>query len=140
MKEMGIPHDHEEQYGCRLHGRSDEEVDRAGKSAQPDTWQGSMNRDQYTRLEQIPNIGPSIAKDLRLIGISAPRDLAGQDPYAMYEELCRKTRKRHDPCVIDVFISAVRFMQGEPKRPWWAYTPERKSMLTGKACPTAKSG
>ncbi|MFZ2473274.1 MAG: helix-hairpin-helix domain-containing protein [Methanothrix sp.] len=64
-----------------------------------------MNRTQYTRLEQIP--------------------------YDMYKELCRKTRKRHDPCVIDAFISAVRFMEGEPKRPWRAYTSERKHRLAG---------
>lgn len=88
-----------------------------------------MNREQYTRLEQIPNIGPSLAEDLRLIGVSHPRDLIRQNPYSMYEELCRKTRQRHDPCVIDAFISAVRFMQGEPKRPWWAYTSERKRVL-----------
>ena len=90
-----------------------------------------MDRQQYTRLEQIPNIGPSLAHDLRLIGVSHPQDLIGRDPYAMYGELCRRTGHRHDPCVIDAFISAVRFMQGEPKRPWWAYTPERKRVLAG---------
>ena len=36
-------------------------------------------------LKQIPNIGPSIATNLRLIGISSPYDLSGKDPYAMYE-------------------------------------------------------
>ena len=91
-----------------------------------------MNRERYTRLEQIPNVGRASAEDLRLVGVSHPRDLIGRDPYAMYEELCRKTQQRHDPCVIDVFISAVRFMQGEPKRPWWAYTSERKHTLAGK--------
>lgn len=100
-----------------------------GKSGRFDERMDSMNRDQCTRLEQIPNIGPSMANDLRLVGISRPRDLIGRDPYAMYEELCRKTEKRQDPCVLDVFISAVRFMQGEPERPWWAYTQERKRTL-----------
>lgn len=90
-----------------------------------------MNREKYTRLEEIPNIGPSLAEDLRLVGVSHPQDLIGRDPYEMYEELCFKTGERHDPCVIDVFISAVRFMEGEPKRPWWAYTPERKQRLAG---------
>ncbi|UEC43103.1 MAG: Mitomycin resistance protein [Methanothrix sp.] len=90
-----------------------------------------MNRKKYTRLEEIPNIGPAIAEDLRLVGVSHPQDLIGRDPYQMYEELCFKTGARHDPCVIDVFISAVRFMEGEPKRPWWAYTPERKQRLSG---------
>jgi len=26
----------------------------------------------------------------------------------------------------------VRFMEGAPKKPWWAYTPERKKMLAEK--------
>ena len=90
-----------------------------------------MDREKFTRLEEIPNVGPSMAEDLRLVGVSCPRDLIGRDPYQMYEELCLKTGERHDPCVIDVFISAVRFMEGEPKRPWWAYTPERKQRLAG---------
>ena len=88
-----------------------------------------MDREKFTRLEEIPNVGPAIAEDLRLVGVSHPRDLIGRDPYQMYEELCLKTGERHDPCVIDVFISAVRFMEGEPKRPWWAYTSERKQRL-----------
>lgn len=88
-----------------------------------------MNRELYTKLEQLPNIGPSLAEDLRLIGISHPQELMGRDPYEMYGELCRITQRRHDPCVIDAFISAVKFMEGEPKRPWWAYTSERKHRL-----------
>jgi hypothetical protein len=100
-----------------------------------------MNREKYTRLEEIPNIGPSLAEDLRLVGVSHPRDLIGRDPYEMYEELCRKTGERHDPCVIDVFISAVRFMEGEPERPWWAYTSERKHRLASRDAsdPTKRS-
>ena len=89
-----------------------------------------MNRDQYTKLDQLPNIGPAAAKDLRLIGVSQPSDLVRRDPYVMYAELCRKTGHRHDPCVLDTFISAVRFMRGAPKRPWWAYTAERKKTLS----------
>lgn len=90
-----------------------------------------MDREKFTRLEEIPNVGPSMAEDLRLVGVSHPQDLIGRDPYQMYEDLCLKTGERHDPCVIDVFISAVRFMEGEPKRPWWAYTSERKNKLGG---------
>ena len=84
-------------------------------------------------IEHIPNVGSAIAGDLRRLGIRDPADLVGRDPYAMYSDLCRKTRQRHDPCVIDVFIAAVRFMQGEPKRPWWKYTAERKRKLASQA-------
>ena len=94
-----------------------------------------MNRDQYTELEQLPNIGPAMAGDLRLIGIFRPRELLKQDPYEMYDKLCRKTQHRQDPCVLDTFISAVRFMQGAPKRPWWAYTAERKRILAKSRFP-----
>lgn len=39
------------------------------------------------------------------------------------------TGKRHDPCLLDVFIAVVRFMDGEPAKPWWKYTTERKREL-----------
>jgi hypothetical protein len=77
-------------------------------------------------LEQLPNIGPALAADLRLIGIAQPRDLIGQDGYALYHRLCEVTRVRHDPCVLDTFLAATDFMQGAPATPWWQYTPQRK--------------
>jgi len=80
-------------------------------------------------LEQIPNIGRSIAADLRSIGIKTPRDLIGRDPQQLYQRLCRRTGTRQDPCVLDTFISAVRFMEGAPPRPWWHYTRQRKKAL-----------
>lgn len=81
------------------------------------------------KLEHLPNIGPAVAAKLRTLGIREPRALAGRDPYALYEELNRLTGVRHDPCLLDTFIAAVRFMDGEPPRPWWAYTAERKIRL-----------
>src|SRR5215210_1816635 len=72
-----------------------------------------------TVLEAIPNVGVSIARDLRSIGIEEPRDLIGRNPHSLYQALCDRTRSRQDPCVLDTFISAVRFMEGAPPRPWW---------------------
>lgn len=83
--------------------------------------------DEARRFTDIPNIGPAMAKDFGVLGLSDPADLAGRDPYALYDELCERTGVRHDPCVIDVFISAVRFMEGAPPLPWWHYTAERKA-------------
>jgi Pathogenicity locus len=79
-----------------------------------------------TVLEAIPNVGASIARDLRSIGIKQPQDLIGRNPYSLYQALCDRTRTRQDPCVLDTFISAVRFMEGAPAHPWWSYTAERK--------------
>ncbi len=81
-------------------------------------------------LTDLPNIGKAMAGDFRLLGIEYPRQLVGRDPYRLYDELCRATGARHDPCVIDTFISAVRFMEGAPPRPWWHYTEERKRRLS----------
>ena len=49
-----------------------------------------------------------------------------------YDDLCRVTGKRHDPCMLDTFIAAVRFMGGEPAKPWWKYTAERKKELKSR--------
>ena len=77
-------------------------------------------------LEDIPNIGPSIAGDLRGIGIATPQALVRQDPYDLYEQVNAATGQRHDPCLCDCFIAAVRFMEGGAPTPWWHYTAERK--------------
>lgn len=82
-------------------------------------------------LEAIPNIGPAIAEDLKRLGIRVPADLAGHDPYLLYQQLCVRTGTRHDPCVLDTFIAATRFMTGEASKPWWHYTAERKRQLAG---------
>ncbi len=79
------------------------------------------------KLESIPNVGPAIAEKLRLLGFESPVDLAGQDPYVMYRNICELTGKRYDPCLLDVFISAVSFCNGNPPKPWWKFTAERKA-------------
>ncbi|MEW6348062.1 MAG: helix-hairpin-helix domain-containing protein [Thermodesulfobacteriota bacterium] len=93
---------------------------------------GKVARDRLKNLTDLPNIGRAGAADLRLLGVYAPHQLAGKCPYEMYERLCRITKCRHDPCVLDVFISVTRFMSGEEPRPWWEFTAERKARL---ACP-----
>src|SRR5471030_2277527 len=92
----------------------------------------TSNREDVTHLEDIPNVGPSIASDLRQLGITMPAELLGRDPYAMYDDLCRITGQSHDPCLLDTFIAAVRYMEGGPKKPWWKYTAERKKTLEAR--------
>jgi hypothetical protein len=36
---------------------------------------------------------------------------------------------RHDPCLADVFLAAVDYMNGAPKRPWHWYTARRKKLM-----------
>lgn len=68
-------------------------------------------RSKVEKLTDLPNIGKA---------------LVGRNPYELYEQLCAITGVRQDPCVLDVFISITRFMDGDDPLPWWAYTAERK--------------
>ncbi len=90
-------------------------------------------REAVVLLTDLPNVGKSLAADLQLIGVQTPAQLRGRDPYVMYDALCEKTGERHDPCVIDVFISVTRFMNGEPPVAWWQFTDERKKALARSA-------
>ncbi len=90
------------------------------------------SRSEFTDLEQLPNVGPAVAADFKLLGVTKPDDLIGRNPFALYDDLCRVTKQRHDPCLLDTFIAAVRFMGGEPAKPWWAYTAERKRALKAR--------
>ena len=84
--------------------------------------------EECERLEQLPNIGPSLAADLRLLGVHHPSELASRDAFVLYQTLCAKTGKRQDPCVLDTFMAATDFMRGAEPRPWWTYTAQRKTV------------
>ena len=88
------------------------------------------DRNKVSELTELPNIGKSIAEDLRSIGISHPQELIGKNPVLMYEKLRKKSGGRLDPCVLDVFMSVVSFMEGGKPRPWWFFTPKRKKLLS----------
>ena len=85
-----------------------------------------MLRKEIRNLRDIPNVGKAIEKDLILLGINDPIELAGMNPYKMYRDLCDLTQRHHDTCVIDVFISAVDYMEGGEPKKWWEFTKERK--------------
>ncbi len=89
----------------------------------------NIARSEFTNLEQLPNVGPATAGYFKRVGVSRPVHLVGRDPYALFEELCRVAGIQYDPCLLDQFMSAVRFMDGEIARPWWEYTTERKRTL-----------
>ena len=80
------------------------------------------------RLEQLPNIGPAMAADLRALGIQHPTELAQRDAFALYQSLCSLSGKRQDPCVLDTFMAATDFMRGAAPAPWWAYTARRRQV------------
>ncbi len=87
-------------------------------------------RDTIVDLQQIPNVAPAPAGDLKLIGIETPSLLVKANPLELYKALCEKTGVRHDLCMLDVFMAAVDFMNGNPPKPWWQFTETRKEILS----------
>lgn len=80
-----------------------------------------------TELTSIPNVGPAVARELGRLGIAAPHDLRGRDPDELFERLCALDGRRHDLCLLDTFVAAVSYANGEPARAWWEFSRERKA-------------
>ena len=82
-------------------------------------------------LQLLPGVGPSIAGDLRQLGVRSIRDLARRDPEALYHRLCELTGERQDPCVLYTFRCAVyvaRTPTATPElRKWWNWKDRRLS-------------
>ena len=74
-------------------------------------------------LQVIPGIGPSLATDLRDLGIQRVSDLTRRDPERMYQQLNTLRGVRQDPCVLYVFRCAVYFARTSRPDPellkWW---------------------
>jgi hypothetical protein len=88
----------------------------------------SLNHTQVKKFTDIPNVGSRIAHDFEVLGIKTPQDLTNQDPVEMYVQIQKITKSKHDPCVLDTYMAVVDFMNGAKARPWWHYTPIRKSL------------
>ena len=86
-------------------------------------------RIQPAQLEDLPNIGKSIAADLRRIGILWPDQLAEREPISVFRELSKVMGHRHDPCVLYTLISAMHFLKCGEALPWWNFTAEGKDLL-----------
>jgi hypothetical protein len=61
----------------------------------------------FDELQLLPGIGPSLAADLRRLGVNSIPGLARRDPERLYARLCDITREKQDPCVLYAFRCAV---------------------------------
>ena len=62
---------------------------------------------QPRQLKDLVPIGPAMLRDFEMLKIHSVADLAKVDPRRMYQKLCQLTGERQDPCVLNVFRSAV---------------------------------
>ena len=86
---------------------------------------------QSRELKDLVSIGPAMLRDFEMLKIRSVADLAKSDPLRMYRKLCQLTGQRQDPCVLDVFRSAVAQARN-PRLPaekcqWWYWSKIRKA-------------
>ena len=79
-------------------------------------------------LQTIPGIGPSMAQDLRDLGVFEVDDLVGLDPEMMYKRLCLIHGMNIDRCVLYVFRCAVYYASEDEPEPellkWWNWSED----------------
>ena len=77
-------------------------------------------------LRAIPGVGPSIAADLRALGIEDPTGLRGEDPERLYARSNTLRGVVQDRCLLYVFRSAVYFANTSRHQPellkWWNWS------------------
>lgn len=87
-------------------------------------------------LRTLPGVGPSIAADLRSLGVHSVRALARRNPTRLYDALCEQTGVRQDPCVLYTFrcaIYAARTPRPDPRLMQWWRWKDRELGPPGKA-------
>ena len=83
----------------------------------------------HDELTTLPSVGPSIAADLRHLGVHSIRDLAEADAESLFERLKQITGHDHDPCVLYSFrcvVYAARTPEpDENLLKWWNWKDRR---------------
>lgn len=89
-----------------------------------------------SELEEIPGVGPAIARDLIGMGITRIAQLKGRSPAGLYKKLCDTTGMRHDPCVLYTFRCAIYYASHDrhdaEKLKWWNWKDLPDEAARGK--------
>ena len=90
---------------------------------------GPRFKRKVDELQTIPGIGPSLAGDLRSLGVKRVADLKGRDAKRLYDKLNKVTGTRQDPCVLYTFRCAVYYASHRRHDPeklkWWNWKDEK---------------
>ncbi len=85
----------------------------------------------WRKLKDLAGVGPAFLKDFEVLGITSVGQLARRDGKRLYQELCRRTGTRQDPCVEDALVCAVAQARDPnlpaEQRQWWYYSRIRKA-------------
>lgn len=81
--------------------------------------------DALERLQEIPNVGPAIARRLAELGFDGAASLRGQDPEELFARTEAARGRPEDPCLLDTYRAVVAFADTGDARPWHAFSRER---------------
>jgi len=94
-------------------------------------------------LNSLRSVGPATIEDLRLLGVADISDLAGCDPQALYDGLCRIKGQKVDICCLDVFNCAVAQAKNpglpDDQRDWFWWSRQRKAAKSPKIADKASA-
>lgn len=82
--------------------------------------------------EDIPGIGPKIARDLHDLGLHSVKDLKGHNPEDLYARLSTLWGCHIDRCVLYIFRCAVYYAENghDPdKLTWWNWKDEKRQSI-----------
>lgn len=79
-------------------------------------------------LSDLKNVGKATLEDLHLLDIYTVKKLSTKDPTALFHELEKRTHRRQDPCVWDVFAAIIHEASGSEPTAWWEWTNKRKTL------------
>jgi hypothetical protein len=81
-------------------------------------------------FEEIPGVGPSLARDFVDLGYTGVKELRGEDPEKMYQKLCKLRGTHVDRCVLYVFRCAVYYAGKSVHEPellkWWNWKDDKR--------------
>lgn len=97
---------------------------------------GKLKRNMTSEeLQNIPGVGPSLAKDLSDLGYGHVSQLRDADPRQMYEALCDLRGAHIDRCVLYVFRCAVYYASNAEHDPellkWWNWKDGKNQASSG---------
>jgi hypothetical protein len=86
-------------------------------------------------LRDLRNVGKATLEDFVILEIETVAQLAQCNPDHLFRDLQRRTGKRHDLCMWDVFAAAIHQAKTGEAKNWWAFTAMRKARSKDKDDP-----
>ena len=87
------------------------------------------------QLKDLRGIGPKMLDDFGRLGVRSVLDLKSQDAQKLYDRMCKITRTRQDPCVLDTYRCAIEQARNPNLPPektnWWYWSRRRIAATAG---------